>query len=171
MAERALDHAAGLQIKQMICAIVGHFLSENPDVQAAGYSCKESCCLQADNQHVPKILAPRLLAYLDATLPSSSNWSRAIPAIRLLRMLCWSLSKAQRHRYLSQLMKLLQDLHRDGSRLRLRNVLYRMNELCTIEAKLAATFPEAHELLMKMLQSESLDSESRYAIYDLYLHF
>ena len=155
-------------IKQMIRAIYGHFLSENPDVQAAGYHCLESC-LQADNQHASQILAPCLLAYLDATLQSSSNWARAIPAIRLLRMLCRSLSKAQRHRYMSQLMKSLQDLHLHGSSL--RNILYRMNELCTIEAKPKATFPEANELLMRMLQSESIDSESRYAIYDLYFTF
>ena len=156
------------KVKKMIRVFNEHLLNEDLEIQVASCTCLASC-LEENDQYAGRIMAPYLLCFFDKILQSSPDWSRAVSAMRLLRMLYSWMSKAQRRTYMSQLVKLLQDWRKAGHQLNVLNVLYRMKELWTVEAKPKATFPEAFEQLMKMMQSTSVDLELRHAIYELYL--
>ena len=69
---------------------------------------------------------------------------------------------------MSQLVKLLQDWQKADHEMNVLNVLYRVKELWTLEAKPKASFPEAYELLTSMMYSTSLELQLRRPIYDLY---
>ena len=106
-------------------------------------------------------IAPGVLAFLETTLQSSlPDLSRACCALNLHR----SLSKAQRQVCMSMLAEILQMYEDVDHQI---EVLHRMKELWTADAKPRATFLEANELLHRMKRSLSLDSRLRDAIHRL----
>ena len=145
----------------MVRVFYGHFLSDDPEVRNAGYRNLVGC-LVYDNQYAPKIMAPGVLTFLEATLQSTlPDRSRVFCALGLLAYLYRSLSKAQRQVCMSMLARILQ-VYKDGDDQ--LEVLFRMKEIWSADANPRATFPEAFELLDRMKRSPSLDSRLTDAI-------
>ena len=142
-------------------ALCGHLLSEDAAMRKA--CCRSlGCCLVFDNKYAAKIMAPGVIAFLEAALQCSlPNWSRVRDALSLLAYVYRSLSKAQRQVCMSMLAKILQIYEDVDQQI---EVLHRMKELWTADANPRATFPEANELLDRMKRSPSLDSRLREAI-------
>ena len=145
----------------MVRVFYGHLLSDDPEVRNAGYRTLVGC-LVCDNHYAAKIVAPRVLAFLETTLQSSlPDWSRALCALSLLAYLYRSLSKAQRQVCMSMLAKILQIYQDVDQQI---EVLHRMKEIWSADANPRATFPEAFELVDRMKRSPSLDSRLTDAI-------